>query len=132
MGVDQDFTIELTEDEFAENGTLLNLGQNAISWKGRNRTFDVKTILNPKTPPDPYIDEVDTLEVDWVWGSLRWTFAGGPPNGPPEPPPSKPGHSITKLLTTSFTFPPDPGGPLPGGPQIGLRRPPVQTRPFYY
>ena len=47
MGVDQDFTIELTEDEFAENGTLLNLGQNAISWKGRNRTFDVKTILNP-------------------------------------------------------------------------------------
>ena len=54
MGVDQDFTIELTEDEFAENGTLLNLGQNAISWKGRNRTFDVKTIflldyfLNPQ------------------------------------------------------------------------------------
>ena len=41
---------------------------------------------------------------------------GGPPDRPPEPP-SKPGHSITKLFTTSFTFPPDPGGPLPEGPK---------------
>ena len=47
MGVDQDFTIELTEDEFSANGTLLKLGLNKIHWRGRDRTFDIRTILNP-------------------------------------------------------------------------------------
>ena len=31
----------------------------------------------PKTPPETPFDEVDTLEIDWVWGSLKLTFAGG-------------------------------------------------------
>ena len=47
LGVDQDFTIELTEDEFSANGTLLKLGFNKIHWRGRDRSFDIRTILNP-------------------------------------------------------------------------------------
>ena len=71
LGLDQDFTIELTEDEFAANGTLLTLGENTIHWRGRDRTFDIRTILNPVNGLCYVIFPVDAISGEYFWEPIK-------------------------------------------------------------
>ena len=61
-----------------------------------------RSIFARKTLSETPFDEVDTLEVDWVWGSLKGTFAGVRGKGSEI---SEASHSTIQPCTTCSTFP---------------------------